>query len=318
MFTLFLFVIGLFCEIKAADNASHPKVILHKDVNKTIIAEDLAGNKTIDDVLIHELAEEYYDCWDERVLSAISYSDYIKLYVVPGKKSDANVKKKRNEKLSAFLEFLRSTDHALYFSVQERYQKLRNKIASNKSIIFNSFYREIEFLENNKIPYSIVLRTFGKDLDRIIEEIHRYVKPNFFSWRGVFEDGTLELRSMQSNDIVRLYTIEQIYEFLKNNGNVAVQDDWKTWNAHGETQQFGKLFPCNRNDHSIITYFADDNGDPSDGIINSRHPLTNAVLDTKQLIENGHICVVNMLKAIENDEYYVNHVRLLLKKPQLN
>jgi hypothetical protein len=292
----------------------YPKVILHKDINKTIIAEDPAGDKTIDDVLIHSLAEQYFDRWDISIAKPISYTEYIKQHVLPGNKGDAQLKKMRNQKISGFIDYLRSTSHHYYYEVNERYQKLRNKILTSKSVIFNSFYREIEFMEQHAIPYSIVLRTFGKDLDRIIEEIHKHISPTFFSWRGVFKNGVLELSSLQSNETITLHSTEQIYEFLKNHGNLALQDDWCTWNAHGECQQFGKLFPVDCDDCSVITYFADDNGHPTDGILNPRHPITNAIGNVDALIKSKHICVADMLKAIEDDEYYVQHLKCLLQR----
>lgn len=309
--SLFL-VLGLFSQVPIFGCAFYPKVILHKDINKTIIAEDPAGDKTIDDVLIHSLAEQYFDRWDEAIINPISYTEYIKQYVLPGKKGDQNLKKLRNQRISGFIEFLRSTQHSYYYEVNERYLKLRTKILSSKSVIFKSFYREIEFLEDNNIPYSIVLRTFGKDLDRIIDEIHRHIRSDFFSWRGIFKNGVLELSSLLTNEHITLSTVQEIYDFLKDHGNVALQDDWKIWNQHGECQQFGKLFPVDCDDRGVITYFSDDNGHPNDGILNPRHPITNAVLHVDELIKSKHICVADMLKAIEDDEYYVQHLKWLL------
>ena len=63
---------------------SYPKkLVIHMDVNKTIIAQDSAGGKTPQEILIHSFADSYKDCWDKRVLKDISYSDYVKRYLVP-------------------------------------------------------------------------------------------------------------------------------------------------------------------------------------------------------------------------------------------
>ena len=63
---------------------SYPKkLIIHMDVNKTIIAQDPAGGKTPYEILIHSFADSYKCCWDKRVLKDISYSDYVKKYLVP-------------------------------------------------------------------------------------------------------------------------------------------------------------------------------------------------------------------------------------------
>lgn len=309
-------VLLLLLSIQSISNVVHahqsPKIILHQDINRTIIAEDLVEGKSVDVVLINALAEKYCDHWSSNVLQPISYADYIKTHLLPGSKTDPVLKKARNQKIAEFIDYLQTIHHAFYNKVQEKFQKLRTKLASHKSIIFPSFYREIEYLNQLNIPYSLVLRTFGKDLDRVIEEIHNNISSEFFDWRGIFKNGYLELTALKTKEVVMLHTTAELYDFLKKHGNIALQDDWKTWNQHHETQEFGKLFPIDTNDGTVITLFADDNADPSNGIVNARHPKTNAILNIKELIEHNNICVVDMLSAIEDDEYFVKQLQSLL------
>ena len=70
------------------------------------------------------------------------------------------------------------------------------------------------------------------------------------------------------------------------------------------------MFPIDSNNSDIITCFADDNA--NNGIINPRNPYTNEFLSVEKLIKSGHILVADMLKALEDDNYYKNHFQKLL------
>jgi hypothetical protein len=73
-----------------------PTVILHFDVNRTILADDPAGGKTLHDVLVHSLADFYKDRWIPSLEKPLSYSEYIKQHVLPGPTTDKELKKLRN------------------------------------------------------------------------------------------------------------------------------------------------------------------------------------------------------------------------------
>ena len=291
-----------------------PLLIIHFDINKTIMAEDLAGGKSLSDVLIGALAETYKDRWDSNVSDPISYKEYVETHVYPGPKGDAQLKKLRKERIVQFIDYLSAENHPLHPIVQERFTLLYNKLNNGPSIIFTSFYRGLEYLRNHDLAHSIVLRTFGEDLNRIIDEIHTMVSSDFFSWRGEFKNGVLELISLRSNEIVRLETTAEIYQFLKTHGNVAIHDDWKYWNKHGECKEFGKLFPIDTQDESVISLFADDNADPRDGILNPRNPHTNESLDTQTLIDADCVRIVDPLQAIEQDNYFADYFHAMITR----
>jgi len=290
---------------------AQPTLIVHCDINKTIIAEDLAGGKSLDDVLIDALAEQCIAQWDSS-LPAMSYTLYVKEYLFPGGKHDATLKKLRRQTVRQFITWLQETNHPLHAVVEGKFRLLRDKLVTSPSIIFPSFYAGIAYLKTNNIPHAIVLRTFGRDLDRIIDEIHTHVAPDFFSWRGTFKNNTLELLSCDEKREVTLYTPAEIYEFLKTNGNIAIHDDWAYWNNNGERSSYGKLFPIDINDHDVISLFADDNGHPRDGILNPRHPHTNAELDIQELINADYVRIVDTIEALERDDYFVSYFQAML------
>jgi len=302
---LYVFVINA-TKSTHSDKNNIPLHILHFDVNKTMIAEDLAGGKTITDVVLHALAEEYRYAWNGTDI--MSYATYIKNHVLPGEKGDSNLKKLRNQALSQFIEYLEKNQHPLHTVVSTRFQTLHDKLLNNKSVIFPSFYSSIDYMEKHAIPYMIALRTFGEDLDTMIKEIHTHIRPNFFSWQGIFEsNGTLKLISLTSDETIFLDTPDAIYQFLKqNHENIAIQDNYTLWNKHGELSEYGKLFPIDIHDKEVVSLFFDDNGD--NGIINPRDPVSVHPIAVDDLIENGNILVVDMLKAIEYDNYFINHI----------
>jgi len=300
--------------VNAKNKATTPMLIVHFDINKTIMAEDPAGGKSLSDVLIGALAETYKDRWDSGVSDPITYKEYVELHLFPGQKGDGQLKKLRKEQIVQFIEYLSANNHPLHQEVQQKFKTLHDKLNGSSSIVFTSFYRGLEYLKNHEVMHAIVLRTFGEDLDRIIDEIHTWVSPDFFSWRGEFKDGILTLVSLRSNEIVRLETTAEIYEFLKTHGNVAIHDDWKYWNKHGECKEFGKLFPIDAEDYNVISLFADDNAHPQDGILNPRHPHTNESLDTQTLIDADYVRIVDPLQAIEQDDYFVDYFHAMLTR----
>ena len=65
----FVFTLSLYGE-------APPHLILHFDVNKTLIASDQTENKSLEDVINEMLSRKYSSCWDERVLKPISFARF--------------------------------------------------------------------------------------------------------------------------------------------------------------------------------------------------------------------------------------------------
>lgn len=302
------FLVLLLCSSYVYAGVLVPKIILHVDVNKTIMAEDPAGGKSVSDVLIGALAESYEDLWDSSVEEPITYKEYVDTHLFPGAKDDRELKKLRNAQVSRFIEYLAETNHPLQSEVQERYASLVKKLKDHESIIFHSFLQAIRYLDAHRISYSIVLRTFGKDLDRVMEEFDRCLAPGFFTWKGEFNGGILTMTSLESGERVVLRTTAEIYAFLQTHYDVAIHDDWGYWNKHGECKEYGKLFPVDVWDADCLSLFADDNANPKDGILNPRDPVTNESQDVEFLIDTDYIRVVNTLEAIENDDYFIHYI----------
>ena len=281
------------------------KLILHVDVNKTIIAEDAANSKNLDKVLIESLAKQYKGIWNSSLTQEITYVQYVKEYLFPGDKSDRALRRKRGAAVHSFLDVLKSMNDPRYPIILERFRNARKKVGLQKGRIFNSFYKLINYLEREGITYTIVLRTFGTDLGEISHELAAQANL-VFDWEGYFVEGTLYLKSDQKKQEVVLETFEEIYAFFKSQNHIQIKDDFKYWNDHHEQAQYGKLFPINEANSSIKTLFFDDNA--TENIINPRNITSGCFMEPEQLIKSGDICSVDTLQAIENDDYFIKEV----------
>ena len=187
-----------------------PLCILYFDINKTIIPDDKVGGKTGNDTIQHALAENIEYAWDGK--NICSYSDYVKKYKFPGDKHDKDLKTKRNDALSNFINYLKYIKHDDYEKINNRFIGLCKKLESKKNCIFDSFYKGIQFLRDQEIKHVIVLRTFGEDLDSVMKEISLHEeKPNFFGWKGKFLENKLFLTALNEGQEDRVLETTKKY-----------------------------------------------------------------------------------------------------------
>ena len=79
----------------------------------------------------------------------------------------------------------------------------------------------------------------------------------------------------------------------------------------------GKPFYVDREDKGTLSIFLDDNISNNNPIKNIIAPLdaaTGELIPIEELIESGQAIRVDTLKAILNDEYYINHIQETIKK----
>lgn len=296
---VFLFLFSSFSSIEALE-----KLILHFDINKTILSSDVATGKTTDDIILHGLAEKYKDRWEEGIAEPISYADYVKLQI-PG--SDTEARTLRSLQTSAFLEFLYENGHSYLPKVENEFNALRSKIKRNGEI-FPSFYKLIHYLDEEEIDYSIILRTFGIDIDRVVRMVNHKMSTQFFSSKGKFNGERLCLDCGYASS-----EMADIYKFFKNGSHLALQDNWHEWNAHQMHKDFGKRFPVDLEDQNIVSMFFDDNIllDPAStkNVISPVDAKTGRPLNFDILIKNQHIVSVDTLEALGDDDYFIKKVK---------
>jgi hypothetical protein len=99
-----------------------PHLILYFDINKTLIASDKAGNKSVEDVLNELLAEKYQFCWDESLQEPMTFNEYVDKVLLPGAKHHPELRNQRKFYLQHFINYLREHDHPLYQMALQDYE----------------------------------------------------------------------------------------------------------------------------------------------------------------------------------------------------
>lgn len=291
-----------------------PHLVLHFDINKTLIASDKVGNKLVDDVINELLAEKYIALWDSSLLEEMSFDDYVSKILIPGAKNDAELKRQRKCYLQHFLDYLRVNNSPLYKLAFCEYEAALKVLETSQGDIFPSFYRLIEKLNEQQISYSIILRSFGLELFEVKQEINSFHE-GLICRTAEFQKGKLYLDSGE--------VIEDSYEIyctLRSIGHIAIHDDWNYWNSHGLAAHQGKPFYVDREDSETLSIFFDDNIDEADSInniISSLDAHSNESIPIEEVVELGLPVRVDTLEAILNDNYFIERVEEAVEKANL-
>jgi hypothetical protein len=313
LFSKKFFFLLFFCTLLASNLPSLERLILHFDVNKTLIASDKAGTKTIDNVINELLAEKYQNFWEKDQKKPLTYYDYVYTIVVPGDPKDPELKKIRNGYLHNFVHFLEKSNHPLKNTVQQKYQELSLTLEKKSNPIFSSFFSLIKYLDEQKIPYSIILRSFGKEIKVVAKEIEKELK------RPLFDSVlTFQKRKLQWGDKV-LSNGREIAQLFTSGKNFIVQDDYVFWHAHKELQSFGKPFYLNLKNPKVIQIFFDDNIEDFSSPTNVIAPFdsdSEKPLPFKDLIDKGLVVKVDTIDAILDENYFIHKVQTALEKAQ--
>lgn len=295
IFVFFIFTTSIF-------GAEIPRLVLHFDINKTLIASDKATNKSIDNILNELLAEKYRAVWDENEEYPISFEEY----------ADKMTDSRENKIIFVhhFIDYLKEHKHPSLAYVLHDYLSALTAINASEGTVFNSFYSLLNFLDQEKIPYSIILRSFGREVMEVKEEIEKIHQMAFDI--GKFQQGSLVL---ETGEIIT--DAPSIYQLLKSSSHVAIQDDWTYWNVHRMASAKGKPFYVNQEDDEILPIFFDDNihlKDSYTNIIAPLNALTGELISIEELVGSGKAVRVNTWDAILDQNYYIDLVKVAMKK----
>jgi hypothetical protein len=285
---------------------------LHFDVNKTIIALDAVQGKGLNDTVNAILAEFTYEKWNGEQHE--SYYSYITNKLAGANPSvsptDKTFKDRRMHLLKKFPSYLEN-----YPTLRAQYEREKAAMLAilntQEMVIFPSFFKLIAWL-NTHCPqrYALYLRTFGKDLDRVVPLIESKSKLEF-AGMGEFKGTVLCIGSQNKQEL--------FYEFFKNPSlkHYAIRDDYAYWESHKFQVSGGKPFPIDLNNHQVISMMFDDNAnDPDKPIIKPLGPRL-ALEDTQQLLQRGNIVAVNPKEAILDEDYFIKKVEALyLESPK--
>lgn len=285
-----------------------PHLILYFDINKTLIASDKAGNKSVSDVLNELLAEKYEAQWDVTT-PKMSFEMYVYDVLVPGSSLHDNVYQERKYHVQHFVDYLREKAHPLYQTVLQDYNSLLASLNQSSGMVFPSFYHLLEHLDKAKISYSIILRSFGDETVDVAKEVNKIYKKIFRSL-GEFRGEQLVFNGKL------IEGTDSIYQLLRRVEHAAIHDDWKHWNGHGMTAKHGKPFYVDREDPKTLSIFFDDNikNDLVHNIVAPLDAKTGELISIEELIESGQAVRVDTLKAIQEPNYFIDRVQEALDK----
>lgn len=298
----------LFLFLLLVNGLSAQHLVLHFDINKTLIASDQGGGKSTEDVINHLLAEDFTSLWEVGQAEPLSYYDYVHRVLVPGPVHDKHLWPERKEYLDRFVVTVNELNYPVKEAVNEEYWKIRAKLHDAKSPVFGSFFALLDYLDDQEISYSLVLRSFGVDLVEVAEEIERVLERPFFDGYATFHQGKLFVEESEID------SPSDICEFFSTGKNLVVQDDWLWWRLHNKSYKFGKPLYLDLEDNEVLQVFFDDNiegeGSPTD--IVTPIDVQRKPLKIEGLIEEGRLVQVDTVQAILDDSYFVDKVKRIL------
>lgn len=302
---VFVFLVVSFPLFGKEEITASPHVVLYFDINKTLIASDKAGGKSVEDVLNELLSEKYEAVWDGSQDSPTSFRDYVHRILVPKTNANKNTRKQRQAYTQHFVDYLESQNHPLYETVLEDYEKAIATLTTSNGIIFPSFYALLTDLDQKGISYSVILRSYGEEIFEVRDEINA-VHKDIFRHSGKFRSGELLI---DGREVVR--DAESIYNTLRRIEHTAIHDDWAYWDANNMSTANGKPFYIDEKDNETLCIFFDDNIKVNDSPKNIIAPLdaaTGELIPVTKLVESGRAVRVDTLKAILETDYYINLV----------
>lgn len=298
-----------------------PHYILYVDLNGTIMAGDSSNNKNVDDAIWQIICENMVSNWPLASELTMTFRQYIEKCLCKETKdiSRDELKKRQRALYKEIVSHLRTHSHPLADEVESIFFNMKKKLVDKNTYqdekgegcqgnIFPAFYALIHYLEKNKFNYSLVLSTFGNDLDLVVRELEARTELRFPKNTKVhFQNG--ELIDHLDNHYMSPIEMEA---FFKSQKCFAAKHDWPYWNKHGEKHEYGKPFPINLHRAADVTaIFFDDNA--VDKRIIAVKPLDNSMPD-QEMIQNKlrsskHIVAVNAFDAILNDQYFVECIQ---------
>lgn len=305
------------------------RLVLHFDVNKTLIAMDLVQGKTREDTINGILAEFTDFKWDGTKKQ--SYYAYLSDQIAQEKptldRTSDEFKKERNIRLKNFPKYLEKNNQTLHKLYQYEKGKLLKILDAKKMVIFPSFFTLIDWLNGGKYKdnYTLHLRTFGTDLPEVIPLIEQRSKLQFAARAGfkgqilrMFKDKLGRDPQEDEKNIMVHYEPSQLYSLFHNQSaaHYAIQDDYTYWKSKAFQAEGGKLFPVDISNKIITDIFFDDNANDQEKPI--IHPIKpdGTLEDTQTLIALGNIVPVDPKEAILNPCYFIKKIEDILKKKE--
>ena len=300
------------------------KIEVHWDCNKTIFAEDPVSGKTAEETVLTAISEELIQAWGgEHEETLYNYFTRLSAEKVRGEEPDLESSNKKAfkttvkegarehfRKANAFIEEFYAEDQIMLEKINRRIQLAHTALAAQEGdMLFKSFYKalnDLGKLSKMGIKVRFCIRTFGTDGEKVTKELNRKIRGIISRFVTTKRHNVLVETQEGTVDAIALKT------FLDaNEGNFAIQDDFKYWNNSGRLAAFGKPFYA-KDERHVVRMFFDDNAH-----LNLAHPEKNIVcafedegpIDPGVAIQKGQIRPVDMLDAIIDEDYFSRKIQ---------
>lgn len=313
VYSIFLLLIG--SSGIAMENKK--KLVLHLDVNRTIVALDSAQGKDPEEFCNAALTEYTEHSWDGS--NKKSFYDYTIEQIAQEhpslKKSSDEFKNIKNQRLLNFSGYLKQHYPQMHEQFQNDLAQMLAVAGSKELKLYPSVYPLIDYLQQRG-NYCLALRTFGNDGQQVAN-ILKKEKGLPFNIKGKFDGPQLCIE--YGDDDETLSTSQDIYNAFakapfqsKSQNTMLVQDDYSYWKNKGKFEKHGKLFPIDIHNEQVVSLFADDNAGEKKrtgrAILHPQAPDGTPIPEEK-LIESGHIIPVNRKMVILDTNYLVDIVK---------
>lgn len=290
---------------------AEPHLILNFDINKTLIASDKTENKSLEDVINEMLSRKYFACWDSTILEPITFDQYVRTVIMPGEEHDKDLKIARLVYFTHFIDYLNEHDHPLYPTVLNEFNHVIETLQG--AHIFPSFFRLIAELDKKGISYTLFLRSYGKEVFEVKNEINEQLN-QLFQLEGQFRKGQLYVNGEE-----HLTTPQAIYSFFNSRQHAAIHDDWPYWMEGEMFAKYGKPFYIDLKDRNTLALFFDDNikvDSFEKNIIAPMNCQTGESISIPALLKSKQMIFVDTLEAIVNENYFIERVQESLQEHQ--
>lgn len=302
-------VSGLNNSFSFSEYLSDKHLIVYLDINGTIVGYDSGAGRSglVENYCKTMLAEGFRAEW-EKGRPQETYKEYIRGKITG--KDAFEVRKKRKEVCGNMVDDLAKRNHPYALQAQEKLDQL--KAAAAASSVFESFPKLLDFLSEQKVSHTIVLRTMGIDGGKV----QRYLNKNYpqMKFRPGIMNGAGEFEYLDAKGMLcKCKTLEEFHALMENSKGVhwSIKDNWSRWNQNGQLSLYGKPFPYNPASMKSISIFADDN------VGQAAHPKEWSVLAPYDLQKKkfvgtnaarDHIIGVTAMDAALNPQYYVEQI----------
>lgn len=261
--------------------SQQPKLVLHFDINGTIMAFDSTENGTDEENANMIFAKNTYgkvingqwvsnEAYDD-TNDSVTYYNHLK-----------NHSKNKNFKELCFIftkEGQPGAKWVEYVEEVKKYMVLR---------LFNSFLHVLDEFPNALI----VFRSFGNEIPEILHLLEHNPK---FKAAHIFkadrDDDTNVFTMFKDSERIMCHNLtgmNMLYGMC-DNAHLAIKENYHHWNNHGKHSTYGKSIQA---DEKLFQIFFDDN------------PCVHIIGD-----KNCHYVQVNTISALFDDGYFVNHIK---------